>query len=311
MVRLNFASDKSASRVSTDESDLCSLLKNCALNREGLDMTLYQSSDNTPVVRGTLNEDRRTTQPAIALGYLIDRKMLSWSRGAQILPVNRATICLNLSLAFMHLSSETWLGARWSVDNIYFLHDPLNSPNVIQQLDHPYLSRSIIEKGVDSGDHQTQTDLNYERASVLSFLRVVMEIMGGERVRLEAHANDFDLLHKLRTTTDEVCQGYPELLEDVISACLDFCRSPDPNPDPIRHRTWIWTEIVQPFKELAKSFKRRPRQKVEWKSESCKSKSIPRFSKKVECRLIESEQQPNFKSTSLEHPENRGETFDR
>ncbi|KAK1483655.1 extracellular alkaline serine protease [Colletotrichum costaricense] len=289
--------------------DLCSLLASCASYREGLSMTLYQLSDNTPVLSGTRNEDRRTTQPAIALGHLIDRKIFSRYYGGQILPVNRATMCLNLSLALMHLSSETWLGHRWSVDNIYFLHDPLDSPNAIQQLDHPYLSRSITGNEFGSGNQQTQAGLNNERANVLSFLQVVMEIMGGERVRLEAHADDFDLLYELRRTKDEVCRWYPEPLEDVILSCLAFCRSADPGLDPILHRTWIWREIVQPFEELANSFKRIPYQKVEWNSESCQN-TIPLLSKKAEFRLIESEKRLHAQSTSLEHAENRGETFD-
>ncbi|KAK1706677.1 hypothetical protein BDP67DRAFT_167717 [Colletotrichum lupini] len=256
-------SEESASHFLTDKSDLCSILRSCAIYREGLNMTLYQLSDNTPAVRGTRNEDRRTTVPEIALGRLIDRKIFVRSYKSQIYPVNRATICLNLSLALMHLSSEAWLGGSWSVDNIYFLHDPDTSPNYIQQLDHPYVSRAIIENKVRSRNHETQTDLDCEKACVLSFLRVVMEIMGGKRVELKDHANDLDLLYELRRTKDEICQWYPEILEDVIVSCLAFCRSPERDPDPILHRIWIWTNIVQPFEDLANSFKRIPHQKVE------------------------------------------------
>ncbi|KXH42600.1 extracellular alkaline serine protease [Colletotrichum simmondsii] len=293
----NAPSNQNASRV---PEDLCTLLEECANYRQGLDMTLCQlMPDETPVIRGTRNADQRTTQPEIALGHLIDQKMLA--SGGRILSANKANIYLSLSLSLLHLSSETWIGRSWSVDNIYFLHDPHKSPNILQ-LDHPYLSRSLNKIETAPDIFQPRIGLRYDRASVLSFVRMVIEIMEGKRLGLEAHINDFDLLHEMEKAVEKI-PNVERLLRYALKSCLKFCR--ESNPDSIRDKDWLWEHVVQPFEELVNSYKKVPYQAIEWSPESCKGTPLSRRLQKAKDRHIEPTLQPFSKALE----ESRRETF--
>ncbi|KAG7044340.1 extracellular alkaline serine protease [Colletotrichum scovillei] len=291
------ASNQNASRV---PADLCTLLAECANFRQGLNMTLCQLiHDDTPVIQGSRNADQRTTQPEIALGHLIDQKMLA--SGGRILSANKAIIYLNLSLSLLHLSSETWIGRSWSVDNIYFLHDPHKSPNILQ-LDHPYLSRSLNKVEIAPDIFQPRSGLRYDRVSVLSFVRMVIEIMEGKRLRLEAHINDFDLLHEMEKAVEKIPK-VERLLRYALKSCLEFCR--EPNPDSVKDKDWLWEHVVQPFEELVNSYKKVPYQEIEWLPESCKGTTLSQRLRKTKDQRTE----PMLQSFSKALKESRGETF--
>lgn len=228
------------------ENYLCYLLRECEQFQEQLLLTLHQMAENKLVLSGKrVNSARRQDTPEISLGYLIDQQASRRFLSKHILlSAEKAALCLNLSLALIHLDPDSWINRKWNLDSIFLAFDSKGPGGPTLDRERPYLSTRLSEtENSNCLPGSTEIGVEVAQTRMLSFAQVLMEIYLEERLYRDIHKDGerYGLLRDLIISPD-VQGDVPSTVIAAVQACLEVYRSEATLKEPSKE--WIYNRII-------------------------------------------------------------------
>lgn len=160
----------------------------------------------------------------MSLGQLLDtpglnRQFPSADNPNRFLPLDRATLCLNLALSLLQLSQDEWRQIVWCPENIFFLKNPLSG--VVEEKTKPYLSWVVMSTPSVQDNARDMGELACD-SHLLHFGRLLMEIHAFERIEEPVHGLELQTTLLMAIQDERSYLPQDSAFVAAVKACLSL-----------------------------------------------------------------------------------------